>query len=57
MSCLVDDVSAKVHALLSVGEVFPETLAVSDTFAAAVTDAYRGLEADGARAMVARAVR
>ena len=48
---------AKVDALLSVEEVFSERLAASDPFRQALTAAYSGLVADGARAMVERVAR
>ncbi|MEC7965332.1 MAG: mannitol dehydrogenase family protein, partial [Pseudomonadota bacterium] len=46
--------AAKVAALLSMEEVFPNTLASNPTFSQAVTDAYQGLSQHGARAMVAK---
>ncbi|MEN8874025.1 MAG: mannitol dehydrogenase family protein [Pacificibacter sp.] len=42
----------KVQALLSVGEVFPDSLRENDTFVVAVTAAFDGLATQGARAMV-----
>ena len=45
---------AKVAALLGVREVFPAALAEDAAFRVAVTDAFRRLAADGARASVAR---
>ncbi len=42
----------KVQALLSVGEVFPDSLRENDAFVAAVTAAFDGLVTQGARAMV-----
>ena len=46
----------KVDALLSVREVFPLELAAKEGFRRALTEAYAGLVADGARSMVGRAV-
>lgn len=47
----------KVAALLAVGEIFPSALAADAGFRAAVTDAYRLLAAEGARAAVVRVAR
>ena len=51
-----DTPEAKVAALLSVEEVFPATLASTENFRQALTEAYAGLVAHGARSMVERAV-
>ncbi len=50
------DAAAKVAALLSVREVFPDALARNPDLRAELSAAYRGLESDGARAHVAALV-